>query len=348
MRSHARTCDCTHVRAHTQSQTVLANARKRKRTQINARKRSLRLTRGRFLRSNTIAFCALDLKLSGCTISIKYIRYVCKGEVKTSFIRVLELPDGTAHTITEAVCGFCRDLALEMQHLCGLGSDGAAVMLGIRGGVSKLLKDQVPFLVANHCIAHRLALAAGQAANEITYPKRFKAVLDQLYRFYENFPVRSAGLKSTQQVLNDPCLKLTQAKDVRWLSHDKAVSNLRRCLPSVITSLEREAEKRYNAEASGLAAFVKTYKFVSALYMFCDVLPPLAGLSRAFQKHDIDFTVVKPLVAGTKSALMLFSLFQETASAACPKCFQSLKSLVYSSPLIIKYSNSNSMYMTNI
>ena len=104
-------------------------------------------------------------------------------------------------------------------------------------------------------------------------------------------------------MLNDPCLKLTQAKDVRWLSHDKAVSNLRRCLPSVITSLEREAEERYNAEASGLAAFVKTYKFVSALYMFCDVLPPLAGLSRAFQKHDIDFTVVKPLVAGTKAAI---------------------------------------------
>ena len=136
---------------------------------------------------------------------------MCKGEVKTSFIRILELPDGTAHTITEAVCGLCRDLALEMQHLCGLGSDGAAIMLGIRGGVSKLLKDEVPFLVTNHCIAHRLALAAGQAANEITYLK-FKAVLDQLYRFYENSPVRSAGLKSIQVVLNDPCLKLTQAK----------------------------------------------------------------------------------------------------------------------------------------
>ena len=83
-------------------------------------------------------------------------------------------------------------------------------------------------------------------------------------------------------MFNDPCYKLTQAKDVRWLSHDKAVSNIRRCLPSVITRLGREAEERYNAEASGLAAFVKTYKFVSALYMFCNVLPPLTGLSCAF------------------------------------------------------------------
>ena len=52
-----------------------------------------------------------------------------------------------------------------------------------------------------------------------------------------------------------------------------------------------------------MGAFVKTYKFVAALYMFFDVLPPLASLSRAFQKHDIDFTVIIPLVIGTKAAI---------------------------------------------
>ena len=64
-----------------------------------------------------------------------------------------------------------------MQCLCGIGSDGAPVILGIHGGVSKLLKDQVPLLVANHCIVHRLALVAGQAAYEVNYLKRFKYVL---------------------------------------------------------------------------------------------------------------------------------------------------------------------------
>ena len=49
-----------------------ANDRKLTQTHANAnaRKRSLRLTRGRFLRANAIAFCALDLKLSGCTIYV--------------------------------------------------------------------------------------------------------------------------------------------------------------------------------------------------------------------------------------------------------------------------------------
>lgn len=60
-----------------------------------------------------------------------------------------------------------------LHHLCGLGSDGASVMLGSRGGVSKLLRDKIPFIVSNHCIAHHLGLACGQAANQIPYLKLF-------------------------------------------------------------------------------------------------------------------------------------------------------------------------------
>ena len=131
------------------------------------------------------------------------------------------------------------------NRLCGLGSDGASVMLGARGGVLKLLKDslRVPFLAAHHCIAHRLALACEQSADEISYFKRFKGVLDQLYHFYSNSAVRTAGLRAIQEVLNDQHLKLILAKDVRWLSHERAVSHLRQCFMSVILSLERRELK---------------------------------------------------------------------------------------------------------
>ena len=64
-----------------------------------------------------------------------------------------------------------------------------------------------------------------------------------------------------QEVLKDPHLKLTQMKDVTWLS---AVGNLRKCFTFVITSLEREAEQA--------GCFYQTYKFV-ALGMLSDVLP---------------------------------------------------------------------------
>ena len=133
--------------------------------------------------------------------------------------------------------------------------------------------------------------------------KKFKAILNQLYRFYENSAVCTAGLKELQDVLDEPQMKLTQAKDVRWLSHDRAVGNLRRCLPAVITSLEREASECRDAQALGLATFLKSHRFVGTLLMLSDVLPPLASLSRAFQRKDLDYSLVKPLVIGVIATL---------------------------------------------
>ena len=92
-----------------------------------------------------------------------------EGDVYTTF-SVLELPDSTTQSIVDALCKLCEDLNLDIDgKLCSLGSDGATVVVGARGGVAKLLKDRVPFLVSHRCITHHLALACGQSADEITY-----------------------------------------------------------------------------------------------------------------------------------------------------------------------------------
>lgn len=121
-----------------------------------------------------------------------------KGESVTRFTKIIDLKDGKAETIREAIVGHLDVSSLPLQQLCGLGSDGAAVMLGRKGGVATLLKADVPHLVSNHCVAHRLALASSQAANGIPYLKTFKAVVEQLYRFYHYSPVRTAALQDIQ------------------------------------------------------------------------------------------------------------------------------------------------------
>ena len=74
-------------------------------------------------------------------------------------------------------------------------------------------------------------------------------------------------------------------------------------MPSVVASLEHEAEERNCTQATGLVSFVKRYMFVAFFYMMSDILPPLANLSRAFQRKDVDFTVIKPLVQATKATI---------------------------------------------
>ena len=59
--------------------------------------------------------------------------------------------------------------SIPLSRLVGFGSDGAADMIGKKSGVSTRLKHREPILVSIHCIAHRLALAAGQGGQQVPF-----------------------------------------------------------------------------------------------------------------------------------------------------------------------------------
>ena len=101
-------------------------------------------------------------------------------------------------------------------------------------------------------------------------------------------------------------MKLKEAKDVRWLSHNAAIQTLRRTLPSVVASLEREAVERGEPVALGLAKMIKTYEFVATLYLFSDILPHVCRLSLVFQQQDVDLALVRPQVNATLACIAVY------------------------------------------
>ena len=84
----------------------------------------------------------------------------------------MALQDGKVTTIVEAIEKYLAEKQLSNNQISSFGSDGAAVMIGRHGGVSTLLQQQNINLLSVHCICHRLALAASQAAAEIDYVKK--------------------------------------------------------------------------------------------------------------------------------------------------------------------------------
>ena len=227
---------------------------------------------------------------------VVYGRAVVDGKLESHFLGMRDLADGRAMTIERSLLEFLNDNGLEITNMSSFGSDGANVMTGRREGVAARLKRLNSNLISIHCVAHRLALAAGQASETIPYLRKFKEILSNLFYFYHNSAVRQAGLTAIQNVLDDPVLRLKQAKDVRWLSHNAAVEALRRSLSSVLVSLDREASERSNPTASGLLKFMKQFFFVAALSLFADVLPHLAKLSRTLQSSSLDFSILQPVV----------------------------------------------------
>ena len=68
-----------------------------------------------------------------------------------------------------------------------------------------------------------------------------------------------AGLHAIREVLNQTTLKCKEAKDVRWLSHDKAI------ILTILASLNREASERGETTGCGLLIFIKSSKFLNCV-----------------------------------------------------------------------------------
>ena len=113
-----------------------------------------------------------------------------------------------------------------------------------------------------------------------------------------------SGLHAIQSLLDDPVIKLKEAKDVRWLSHDAAVATLLCTLPSLIASLDREASEWGEPTAEGLLQFVKMHFFIATAHLLHKILPHVSRLSCIFQK-DAHFTLLRPCVDATIAAVSL-------------------------------------------
>ena len=87
------------------------------------------------------------------------------GEPHFEFVEVKDcLADSDsadAETITKLITSELSECGLNLNYVCGFGSDGASVMAGSRNGVGVRLQRVCPVMVRSHCVNHRLALACG-------------------------------------------------------------------------------------------------------------------------------------------------------------------------------------------
>ena len=113
------------------------------------------------------------------------------GEVKSHYLKILDVlqPESTdqdvcirmsAEVITSRIQDYAVQVELDMSKMRGIGTDGAATMIGTHNGVVTRLKAITPTAISVHCTAHRLNQASSQAANAVPYVKKFNTILRQL------------------------------------------------------------------------------------------------------------------------------------------------------------------------
>lgn len=127
----------------------------------------------------------------------------------------------------------------------------------------------VPRFISTHCSAHRLSLAACDAANSVPEIGKFQRILNQVYVFSRSTN-RTTQLKEMEAILHQPSITVKQPTQTRWLSHEQAVHSLRKCLSSVKLVCQQEAVEGV-ATAMGLAAQLSKPNFVAILLIMSDV-----------------------------------------------------------------------------
>ena len=91
-----------------------------------------------------------------------------KSESVIHFMDCINVVDGKAETIVSEIVKVFQRKGISLTKLMTLASDGASVMTGRLNGVGVRLKREFsPHMTQIHCVAHKLALAAGQACRDM-------------------------------------------------------------------------------------------------------------------------------------------------------------------------------------
>ena len=211
------------------------------------------------------------------------------------------VPGVTAPEIVDAVLKVFTSRGISLEKLCGVATNGANVMVGCRTGVTTLLKDKNPFILSIHCIAHRLALASGQAADAVPYVKQYQLYINNIYRYIHYSTKNAKKLKEIQLVMQSAERKFHPAFRTRWLSFEGAVDAIVASIDPLFTVLIEDSTS--DPTVKGILKFVATYSFLATTYLLADILPILARLSKRFQRSQVDFTTVTDGVSVTTATL---------------------------------------------
>ena len=195
-----------------------------------------------------------------------------------------------------------------MKKLSDLATDGCSVMAGGSNGVSAQPRKESPLLPYVHCICHCLALACGDAINDVSYVTTVKKILIQSWSFFfDNSAKTTAAYGKAVMAMKAINLSATGRKKVaksfkkacrtRWLLLEKAIDGVFDDFEALCQMLHVMQEKGNSLETGFLNPNANMQ------YMLHAILPALAHLSKAFQEGNVSFAAITPAIKYTVDTL---------------------------------------------
>ena len=227
---------------------------------------------------------------------VVYTRYLAYWVPRTEFLGMIKVTDGKAETVQIATTSYLFDeLGLDPKKMITFGSDGASVMTGAIGGVVALIIMRFcAFMVAVHCICHRLALASADAADAMDFSDKWEKLMNTTFSFFSRSTDRTQAWNAVALSVTGRWSKLVHSCKTRWLSRSGAVQSMVEQMLTLIAYFLTFSQKQL--EEDNNAAFIlgqlTSFHVLLMLHYLADVLGALNRLSLHFQHHNVDLTDV--------------------------------------------------------
>ena len=110
--------------------------------------------------------------------------------------------------------------------LVALGSDGASVMTGKKKGVGAKLRGDVAYLLAMHCVCHKLALGANDAAGLVSFSAEIGKLLMGIGRLVRKSAKRHERFEEIAKLYDEAHESIKRLHGVRWLSRGQVLCSV--------------------------------------------------------------------------------------------------------------------------
>ena len=206
-------------------------------------------------------------------------------EYKTRFGGIIQLKSCDASSIVTAIKEFYKKYRLELHKMVMFTSDGAAVMLGRRNGVAAKLKERIPHLVQQHCVAHREDLSIADTWKEVKLLQDIETLMRTIYSMFSRSTTNRCKFEDIAAACENEAIAFKPLNEVRWLSRHYALQAIIKNYDSLIAYFE---EMKSNDPISKYCfKKLKNNGVHIALEVLYEVFEELAALCKIFQRQGL-------------------------------------------------------------
>ena len=184
--------------------------------------------------------------------------------------------------VMETLTMFFDQEELKWEHLCGVCTDGAPVMLGARSGLQTLIRNRSPNAVLMHCMIHRQALASKTLSGSL---QDIFNIAIKMVNFVKNAALNTRLFRKLCSEMNAEHLNLLYYTRVRWLSKGNVLAR--------VFELREELQEFLNRQGKyELESFYKDNTSISQLSYLVDIFGQINCLNLKMQRKNktvIDF-----------------------------------------------------------